>query len=223
MTEQEFMVGLHGILPSHDDAITRKWLDSFWGRSEQLHYAFYAFSFVASNFGKHILDAIYRMEPISVLRIPEAALRINAGDSPEEVNNSAKSGWDFRLGFVPSSAITYRPLGLYTLVTSGREVHYYSTYCHIHGLDNPFVGLEEYARNIGKNLSDAFYLAQGNPALADWFCDELPADTIIFKRTFEREAKLLLANLHNSTAIGPVYRQDYDHPEKSYVLTDHIK
>jgi len=223
LTEKEFVEGLHDILPSHDDETTRKWLDSFWDRTEQHYYALNAFSFVACNFNKHILEAVYRMEPIAVLRIPEAALRLNAGASSEEVGNAAKSGWDFRLGFVPSSPITYRPLGLYTLVASGREIHYYSTYCHIHGLDNPFVGLDEYARNIGKSLSDAFYAVQGNPALADWFCDELPADTIIFKRTFEREAKLLLANLHNSTAIGPVYRQDYDYPEKSYILIDHIK
>lgn len=221
MTEQDFMESLHKILPAYDDETTKKWLDALWDRTEQIQYALYAFSFVGSNFDEHILDAVYHMPPVSSLHIPEVALRLNAGATPNEVIEAGQSGWGYRLGFAASS-IMYRPLGLYTLVTSGREIHYYSPYCHIHGLDNPFIGLEEYARDIGKSLSDAFYAVQGNPALADWFCDEMPAGTIIFRRTFDEQAKLLMANLHTSTAIGPVYRQDYDHPEKSYALVDHI-
>ena len=223
MTEQDFIGGLHGILPSYDDETTSKWLNAHWDRKEQLHFSLYAFSFIASSFSENILDTVYHMEPVPVMYLPEIALRLNAGAAPDDLYKAWQSGWNFRLGFVHSASIMYRPLGLYTLVAGGREIHYYSLFCHFHGLDNPFVGLEDYAKDIGKSLCDAFYAVQGNPALAGWFCDELPKGTIIFRRTFDDQAKLLMANLRNSTAIGPVYRQDYDHPEDSYVLVDHIR
>lgn len=223
MTEKEYINGLHSILPSYDDQTTRRWLDAHLYRKEQLHYALYAFSFVGSNFEKRILDSVYYMEPIPIIYIPEVALRLNTGSTSDDIYKAWKSGWNFRLGFVPSASIMYRSLGLYTLVAGGREIHYYSPFCHFHGLDNPFEGLEEYAHNVGKSLADAFYAVQDNPALTNWFSDELPRGTIIFRRTFDEQVKLLMENLRTSTAIGPVYRQDYDRPENSYVLVDHIR
>lgn len=64
MTEQEFVDGLHNILPSHNDETTKKWLDALCDRAEQFQYALYAFSFVSSNFNEHILNAVYHMQPV---------------------------------------------------------------------------------------------------------------------------------------------------------------
>lgn len=223
MTENEFREAMARTVPHHDNTVTDRWMDSVQRQFDQLHNAMYAFSFVNCNFKSHVLDAVYRMEPFSILKIPEVALRINAGGDPDKIAKDLRSGWGMSLGFTPTSSFAYRAIGLYTLVSRGRAVHFYSPFCHIHGKGDPFVGLEDYAQSIGKRLVDAFYAAGNNPALADWYDDdELPRGTIIFRRTFDEEANLLIENLHTSTAIGPVYRRDYDNPEKSFAWIDHI-